>query len=157
MKLDNVDVRILLAMQNDALVKAADLAESLGLSLSPFYRRIRMLEERGVISRRVTLLDQEKAGFPVSAYVSVAVDKKSTPVLRSFEQEVAGFEEVMECYLMTGAFDYMLRVVAPDIAGLEQFVMEKLARMAGVRDINTSIALRRVHYKTALPVKVRGD
>lgn len=157
MKLDNVDVRILLAMQNDALVKAADLAESLGLSLSPFYRRIRMLEEKGVISRRVTLLDQEKAGFPVSAYVSVAVDKKSTPVLRSFEQEVAGFEEVMECYLMTGAFDYMLRVVAPDIAGLEQFVMEKLARMAGVRDINTSIALRRVHYKTALPVKVRED
>jgi DNA-binding Lrp family transcriptional regulator len=157
MKLDNVDVRILLAMQNDALVKAADLAESLGLSLSPFYRRIRMLEERGVISRRVTLLDQEKAGFPVSAYVSVAVDKKSTPVLRSFEQEVAGFEEVMECYLMTGAFDYMLRVVAPDIAGLEQFVMEKLARMAGVRDINTSIALRRVHYKTALPVKVREN
>jgi DNA-binding Lrp family transcriptional regulator len=89
--------------------------------------------------------------------VSVAVDKKSTPVLKSFEQEVAGFEEVMECYLMTGAFDYMLRVVAPDIAGLEQFVMEKLARMAGVRDINTSIALRRVHYKTALPVKVRED
>jgi DNA-binding Lrp family transcriptional regulator len=157
MKLDKVDVRILLALQNDALVKAADLAESLGLSLSPFYRRIRLLEERGVISRHVTLLDQEKAGFPVSAYVSVAVDKKSTPVLKSFEQEVAGFEEVMECYLMTGAFDYMLRVVAPDIAGLEQFVMEKLARMAGVRDINTSIALRRVHYKTALPVKVRED
>jgi DNA-binding Lrp family transcriptional regulator len=157
MKLDKVDVRILLALQNDALVKAADLAESLGLSLSPFYRRIRLLEERGVISRHVTLLDQEKAGFPFSAYVSVAVDKKSTPVLKSFEQEVAGFEEVMECYLMTGAFDYMLRVVAPDIAGLEQFVMEKLARMAGVRDINTSIALRRVHYKTALPVKVRED
>lgn len=157
MKIDRVDVRILQALQNDAHVKAADLAESLGLSLSPFYRRIRMLEESGIISRHVTILDQEKAGFPVSAYVSVAVDKKSAPLLKSFEQEIASFEEVMECYLMTGAFDYMLRVVAPDIAGLERFVMEKLAKTAGVRDINTSVALRRVHYKTTLPVKPREE
>lgn len=157
MKLDRVDVRILQALQEDAHAKAADLAESLGLSLSPFYRRVRLLEEGGIISRHVTLLDQEKAGFPVSAYVSVAVDKKSAPLLKTFEREVTNFEEVMECYLMTGAFDYMLRVVAPDIAGLERFVMEKLTKIEGVKDINTSIALRRVHYKTTLPVGVRDE
>ncbi|WP_176053165.1 Lrp/AsnC family transcriptional regulator [Paraburkholderia caribensis] len=157
MKLDRVDVRILQALQQDAHIKAADLAESLGLSLSPFYRRVRLLEERGIISSHVTLLDQEKAGFPVSAYVSVAVDKKSAPLLKTFEQEIGNFEEVMECYLMTGAFDYMLRVVAPDIAGLERFVMEKLAKIDGVKDINTSIALRRVQYKTTLPVRIREE
>lgn len=157
MKLDRVDVRILQALQQDAHVKAADLAESLGLSLSPFYRRVRLLEERGIISSHVTLLNQEKAGFPVSAYVSVAVDKKSAPLLKAFEEGIASFEEVMECYLMTGAFDYMLRVVAPDIAGLERFVMEKLTKIDGVKDINTSIALRRVHYKTTLPVRIRDE
>ncbi|MGN6652791.1 Lrp/AsnC family transcriptional regulator [Trinickia sp.] len=157
MKLDRIDVRILQALQQDAHVKAADLAESLGLSLSPFYRRIRLLEEDGIISRHVTLLDQEKAGFSVSAYVSVAVDKKRAPLLKSFEQEVTTFEEVMECYLMTGDFDYMLRVVVPDIASLEKFVVEKLSKIDTVKDINTSVALRRVHYKTALPVKPRDD
>lgn len=157
MKLDRVDVRILQALQSDAQTKAADLAESLGLSLSPFYRRIRLLEESGIINRYVTLLDQEKAGFPVSAYVSVAVDKKSASLLKKFEQEISKFEEVMECYLMTGAFDYMLRIVAPDIAGLERFVVGKLSKMDGVKDINTSIALRRVHYKTTLPVRARDE
>jgi Lrp/AsnC family leucine-responsive transcriptional regulator len=157
MKLDRVDVRILQALQQDAHIKAADLAESLGLSLSPFYRRVRLLEESGIISRYVTLLNQEKAGFQVSAYVSVAVDKKSAPILKSFEHAIESFDEVMECYLMTGAFDYMLRVVAPDISGLERFVMEKLTKIEGVKDISTSIALRRVHYKTTLPVRVRDE
>lgn len=157
MKLDRVDVRILQALQQDAHVKAADLAESLGLSLSPFYRRVRLLEENGLISQYVTLLNQDKAGFPVNAYVSVAVDKKSAPVLASFEREIANFEEVMECYLMTGVFDYMLRVVASDISGIERFVMEKLSKIDGVKDISTSIAMRRVRYKTALPVRVKED
>lgn len=142
-------------MQRNAHAKAADLAESLGLSLSPFYRRIRLLEESGVITQYVTLLDQEKAGFPVNAYVSVAIEKKSEMRLAAFEREIANFEEVMECYLMTGAFDYMLRVVAGDIAGIERFVMAKLSKIDGVHDIHTSVALRRVEYKTALPVRIR--
>jgi Lrp/AsnC family leucine-responsive transcriptional regulator len=155
MKLDRTDIRILQAIQRDAHTKAADLAESLNLSLSPFYRRLRLLEESGIISRHVTLLDQEKAGFPVNAYVQVAVDKKSATLLAAFEREVNTFEEVMECYIMTGSFDYMLRVVAAEISGIERFVMEKLVKVEGVRDINTSIALRRVQYKTALPVRER--
>jgi DNA-binding Lrp family transcriptional regulator len=157
MKFDRNDVTILHALQRNAHAKAADLAESLGLSLSPFYRRIRLLEESGVIAQYVTLLDQEKAGFPVNAYVSVAIEKKSEVRLAAFERAIANFEEVMECYLMTGAFDYMLRVVAVDIAGVERFVMTKLTKIDGVRDVHTSVALRRVEYKTALPVRIRDE
>ena len=157
MKFDRIDVRILRALQRDAHIKAAEHAESLGLSLSPYYRRIRMLEERGVITHYVTLLDQEKAGFPVNAYVSVAIEKKTETKLAAFERAIANCDEVMECYLMAGAFDYMLRVVAQDIAGIERFVMSKLTKIDGVRDINTSVALRRVEYKTALPIRVQDE
>jgi Lrp/AsnC family transcriptional regulator, leucine-responsive regulatory protein len=157
MKFDRNDVAILHALQRDAHTKSADLAESLGISLSPFYRRIRLLEEAGVITQYVTLLDQEKAGLPVNAYVSVAIEKKSELRLAAFERAIANCDEVMECYLMTGAFDYMLRVVAGDISGIERFVMTKLTKIDGVRDIHTSVALRRVEYKTALPVRVRDE
>jgi Lrp/AsnC family leucine-responsive transcriptional regulator len=116
-----------------------------------------MLEEAGVINQYVTLLDQEKAGFPVNAYVSVAIEKKSEARLAAFERAIANLDEVMECYLMTGAFDYMLRVVAADIAGIERFVMTRLTKVDGVRDIHTSVALRRVEYKTALPLRIRDE
>ena len=157
MKFDRIDVRILNDLQHDAHTRASDLAEAVGLSLSPFYRRIRLLEEQGVITQYVTLLDQEKAGFPVNAYVSVAIEKKTESRLAAFERAIAKCEEVMECYLMTGAFDYMLRVVAPDISGIERFVMTRLTKIDGVRDINTSVALRRTVYKTALPVRTAAD
>jgi Lrp/AsnC family leucine-responsive transcriptional regulator len=117
MKFDRNDVTIMHALQHDAHAKAAELAESLGLSLSPYYRRIRLLDESDVITQYVPLLDQEKAGFPVNAYVSVAIEKKSEVRLAAFERAIATFEEVMERYLMTGAFEHMLRVVAGDIAG----------------------------------------
>lgn len=157
MKFDRIDVRILNDLQRNAHAKAAELAEDVGLSLSPFYRRIRLLEDQGVITQYVTLLDQEKAGFPVNAYVSVAIEKKTEARLAGFENAIAKCEEVMECYLMTGAFDYMLRVVAMDISGIERFVMTRLTKIDGVRDINTSVALRRTVYKTALPVKVSAE
>ncbi len=125
----------------------------MGLSPSPFYRRIRLLEEEGIIEGYVTLLNQEKAGFPVSAYVQVAIEKKTEARLARFEAAIAKLDEVMECNLMTGSFDYMLRVVAADIAGIERFVMTQLTTIEGVSDISTSLALRRVVYKTALPVR----
>jgi Lrp/AsnC family transcriptional regulator, leucine-responsive regulatory protein len=152
MKLDKTDVSILHALQRDAHVKASDLAESLSISPSPLYRRIRLMEEAGVIKHYVTLLDQEKVGFPISAYVSVAIEKAADK-LAGFERAILSCEEVMECYLMTGAFDYMVRVVANDIPGIERFVMTRLATIDGVRDVSTSITLRRVQYKTELPVR----
>src|ERR1700692_3363774 len=130
MKFDRIDVDILQALQRDAHVKVADLAESLGISISPLYRRIRLLEEAGVITKYVSLLDQEKVGFPVTAYVSVAIEK-SAAKLAAFERALQGCEEVMECYLMTGAFDYMVRVVASDMAGIERFVMTRPPALGG--------------------------
>jgi Lrp/AsnC family transcriptional regulator, leucine-responsive regulatory protein len=87
----------------------------------------------------------------------VAIEKKNETRLAAFERAIANLDEVMECYLMTGAFDYMLRVVAADIAGIERFVMTKLTKVDGVRDIHTSVALRRVEYKTALPLRPRDE
>jgi Lrp/AsnC family leucine-responsive transcriptional regulator len=152
MKLDRIDVDILNALQRNAHVKAVELAEGLGISPSPLYRRIRLLEQAGVITNYATLLSQEKVGLPVSAYVSVALEK-SAGKLAAFERAILGCEEVMECYLMTGVFDYIVRVVASDMAGIERFVMTRLATIDGVRDVSTSITLRRVQYKTILPVR----
>jgi Lrp/AsnC family leucine-responsive transcriptional regulator len=117
---------------------------------------LRTYEEAGVITKYVSLLDQEKVGFPVTAYVSVAIEK-SAAKLAAFERTLRSCEEVMECYLMTGAFDYIVRVVASDMAGIERFVMTRLATIEGVRDVSTSITLRRVQYKTVLPVREGGE
>ncbi|MBN3751547.1 Lrp/AsnC family transcriptional regulator [Paraburkholderia sp. Tr-20389] len=152
MKLDKTDVGILRALQRNAQLKASELADALAISPSPLYRRIRLMEEAGVIKQYVTLLDQEKVGLPISAYVSVALEK-SAETLAGFERAIASCEEVMECYLMTGQFDYMIRVVANDISGIERFVVMRLSTIEGVRDVSTSITLRRVQYKTELPVR----
>ncbi len=104
----------------------------------------------------MSLLDQEKVGFPVSAYVSVAIEK-SAEKLASFERAILSCEEVMECYLMTGVFDYIVRVVASGISGIERFVMTRLATIEGVRDVSTSMTLRRVQYKTVLPIRPGGE
>jgi Lrp/AsnC family leucine-responsive transcriptional regulator len=144
------------ALQRDAHVKAADLAESLGISPSPLYRRIRLLEEAGVITKYVSLLDEEKVGFPVTAYVSVAIEK-SAAKLAAFERALLGCEEVMECYLMTGAFDYIGVWWPATWREFERFVMTRLAAIEGVRDVSTSITLRRVQYKTVLPVREGGE
>ena len=156
MKFDRVDVDILQALQRDAHVKAADLAESLDISLSPLYRRIRLLEEAGVITKYVSLLDQEKVGFPINAYVSVAIEK-SAAKLAAFERAILSCEEVMECYLMTGDSDYLLRDVVPDIVALQNFIVGRLTKTRGVANIRSSFALKQVKYKTALPLEELRD
>ena len=93
----------------------------------------------------------------MNVFVNITLDRQSQAGLEAFESAVRKVPEVMECYLMTGAFDYMLRVVASDIAGIERFVMTRLTKIEGVRDIHTSVALRRVEYKTELPVRVRDE
>lgn len=143
---------ILRALQRDAQLKASKLADALALSPYPLYRRIRLMEQSGIIKQYVTLLDQEEVGLPISAYVSVVLEK-SAQRLAAFERAILSCEEVMECYLMTGHFDYMIRVVASDISGIERFVMTRLATIEGVQDVSTSITLRRVQYKTELSVR----
>ena len=150
--LDEIDLRILRLLQTDARLSNVDLAAAVGLSQSPCLRRVRQLEERGVIARQVALVDQNAVGLPVSVFLQVSLERQVEDALRVFEAAVAAWPEVMECYLMTGNADYMLRVVAADLGAYERFLMDHLTRVPGVASIRSSFALKQVVYKTALPI-----
>lgn len=149
---DAIDRRILDHLQEDARISNADLARTVGLSASACLRRVRDLEESGVIERYATLLDPIVAGMPVSVFVSVTLEKQVEAGLEAFERAVRALPEVMECYLMTGDSDYLLRVVAADVAAFRRFLLDHLTRIPGVANIRSSFALNQVKYRTALPL-----
>lgn len=153
-KLDATDLRILAELQEDASLTNAALAERVGLSPSPCLTRVRALEDAGVIARRVTLLDPTKLGTSLSVFVQVTLEKQNEEFLEIFEKAVSGFAEVMECYLMTGDSDYLLRVVVRDTTALQYFIIERLSKTRGVANIRSSFALKQVKYKTALPADI---
>lgn len=150
--LDALDRRILRALQEDARISNVALAEQIGLSPTPCLRRVRTLEGEGVIRRYAALVDQGAVGLPVSVFVSVSLERQVEGVLEAFETRVRERPEVMECYLMTGDSDYLLRVVTADLGAYERFLMEHLTRIPGVASIRSSFALKQVTYKTALPL-----
>ncbi len=150
--LDAIDRRILENLQNDARMANVALAEKVGLSPSPCLRRVGRLEETGVIKGYATLVDAEAVGLPVSIFVNVTLEKQVEGALETFEKDIRAQPEVMECYLMTGDFDYLLRVVTSDLQAYERFLMEHLTRVPGVASIKSSIALKQVAYRTALPI-----
>lgn len=151
-KLDSIDHRILNALQENARLSNVDLARLVGLSPSPCLRRVRALEDAGIIRRYATLVDQAEVGLPVSVFVSVSLERQVESALETFEETVQNRPEVMECYLMTGTADYLLRVVVSDLAAYEAFLKEHLTRIAGVRSIQSSFALKQVAYRIALPL-----
>ncbi len=150
--LDPIDRRILREVQRDGRVTNQDLSERVGLSPSPCLRRVRRLEADGVIARYVALVDPVAVGLPVSAFIRVRLHQQDDRHLALFEAAVAGFAEVMECYLMTGDADYQLRVAVESLAAFEDFLRQKLTRIEGVAEVTTSFALRPIVYKTALPI-----
>lgn len=150
--LDQIDRRILRHLQADARLSNVELAEKAGLSPSPCLRRVRRLKEAGVIKGYATLLDQEAVGLPVSVFVMVSLEKQVENSLERFEELIRDRPEVMECYLMTGDADYLLRVVAADLRAYERFLMDHLTRFPGVSNIKSSFALKQVIYRTALPI-----
>jgi len=150
--LDAIDRRILATIQEQARITNADLARAVGLSPSPCLRRVRELEEAGVIRRYVALLDPGSVGLPVSVFVQVTLERQVEKALERFEETVAARPEVMECYLMTGDSDYLLRVVAASIEAYERFLIDVLTRVQGVASIKSSFALKQVKYRTALPL-----
>ena len=152
MDLDRIDRRILAEIQDDARISNTELAARVGLSPSPCWRRVKQLENAGVIRRYVTLASPQALGLPVNVFVSVTLDKQVEDNLERFEAAVLSRPEVMECYLMTGDFDYLLRVVVPDIESYQRFVLEHLTRIEGIASIKSSFALKQVQYKTALPL-----
>lgn len=152
MKLDAIDLKILNVLQDRADVANIELAEAVGLSPSPCLRRVRILEDAGIIRRRVTLLEPRAVGLAVNIFVSVTLEKQVEERLQEFETAVRSRPEVMECYLMTGESDYLLRVVVPDLNAYERFLKEHLTRVPGVASIKSSFALNQVQYRTALPL-----
>lgn len=150
--LDATDIRILQELQRDAKLTNVELAARVHLSPSPCLARVRALEKSGVISRYVTLLDPIRLGQAVSVFIQVRLEQQVERALKTFEAAVAGWPEVMECYLMTGDSDYLLRVVVADIPAFERFILERLSKIRGVANIRSSFSLKQVKYETALPL-----
>ena len=148
---DHLDRRILELLQEDARISNADLAANIGLSPSPCWRRVRALEERGVIRRYVTLVTPEAIGLPVNVWVHVTLDEQVERRLEHFEKAIVARPEVMECYLMTGESDYLLRVVVPDIKAYDAFY-KRLIRHTDIADVSSSFAMECIKYTTALPL-----
>ena len=150
--LDEVDRRILKAMQADGRLTVQAIADRVGLSASPCLRRIRHMEEAGIITAYSVTIDQKSVGLPVSVFVSIKLERQRSDELDRFGEAIAEWPEVMECYLMTGQFDYLLRVVCADLAAYEIFLREKLTRVEGVGSIESSFSLAQVKYSRALPI-----
>jgi Lrp/AsnC family leucine-responsive transcriptional regulator len=150
---DAIDWRILRTLQRDGRMANNRLAEAVSLSPSPCLARVRSLEERGVIQNYVALLDPAAVGLAVNVFVQVTPERQVQPNLKAFEKAVAERPEVMECYLMTGTADYLLRVVVADLQEFESFVTGFLARVQGIGNIQSSFALKQVKYETALPLR----
>ena len=150
--LDDIDRRILRALQEDGRLTVTELAGRVGLTASPCLRRLRLLERDGVIRGYAALVDQDRVGFPISVFVSVKLEKQREEALQRFEEAVRRCPEVMECYLMTGSRDYLLRVVAQDLPSYERFLKDTLTRIDGVASIESSFALAQVKTAAALPL-----
>src|ERR1700740_2679870 len=150
--LDAIDRKILALLQSDGRITMAELAEKVGLSVSPCHRRVKLLEERGVITRYIATVDQKSVGLHVSVFISIKLARQKEEDLDRFARAISKWDEVLECYLMTGNRDYLLRVVAADLSSYEAFLKNKLTRLDGIASIESSFALSQVKYSTALPV-----
>jgi DNA-binding Lrp family transcriptional regulator len=151
-ELDAIDARILDLLQQDASLSIADIAERVGLSSSPAWRRIERLKKAGVIQKQVTLLDQEKLGLSFQVIASVKLQLPSRENLERFEGAIADWPEVTECALVTGAVDYMLRVVTHDMHAYDDFLRDKILALGLVSDVQSRIIMRVPKRTTAVPL-----
>jgi DNA-binding Lrp family transcriptional regulator len=152
MKLDATDLRILAELQTDGSLSKVELARRVHLSPSPCLARVKALEAAGVIARYVALVNAAALGLGLNVFINISLKSQSREALAAFEQRIAEHEQVMECYLMTGDSDYLIRVMLPDIAALERFILEQLTPIPGIEKIRSSFTLKQVRYKTALPL-----
>ena len=152
MTIDRFDRAILAELQRDGRISNVQLAGKVNLSESACLRRVRALEQAGLIHRYVALLDQKKVGLSGTVFVHIALRREEQSELAAFEKAVKSIPQVMECYLMTGEFDYLLRVVVSDMADFERLHNEALTRLPGVARVNSSVAIRTVTKRTELPV-----
>jgi len=150
--LDDADRRILKVLQSAGRISNVDLAERVGLSPSPCLARVKALEQRGVIKHYAALVDPDSVGLGISVFIQITLERQIEKSLDTFEKRMAALDEVMECYLMTGDSDYLIRVVVPDLRALERFIVRDVSTIPGVANIRSSMALKQVKYNTALPL-----
>jgi Lrp/AsnC family transcriptional regulator len=150
--LDAVGARILELIQNDAALSVAEIADRVGLSASPCWRRIKKLEEDGIIQRRVTILDRERLGLTFEVYCTVKLSLPTKQNLETFEQAVLRWPEVVQCATVTGAADYELRVVTRDMHAFDDFLRDKVLSLGLVSNIESKIVVRSVKNTTAVPL-----
>jgi Lrp/AsnC family leucine-responsive transcriptional regulator len=151
--MDKIDRQILRALQHDGRLSNVELAQAVHLSESATLRRVRALEESGLITRYVALLSAQKAGFPTNVFVNITLHRQDQDDLQAFEEAVRKVPEVMECYLMTGVSDYLVRVACRDAADFERLHSQHLTRLPGVARVQSSFALRVVRRTTELPIE----
>jgi Lrp/AsnC family leucine-responsive transcriptional regulator len=152
MNLDTIDIRILNELQNDSSLSNVELAKRVHLSPSPCLMRVKALKDKGVIRNYVALADPKVLGLGLNVFISISLKEQSKEALAEFEKRISEHDEVMECYLMTGDSDYLIRVAVSDMGALEKFILEQLTPIAGIEKIRSSFALKQVRYKTALPL-----
>lgn len=153
MNLDKMDIRILRALQADGGITNLDLAEKVGLSPSPCARRVKQLEDNGVIRGQATLLDASKLNLKLTALIQISMDRHTPDRFEKFEEKVGSYPEVIECLLITGqSADYQLKVVVPDMEYYQEFLLNKITRIEGVSDVHSSFMLREVINTTQLPL-----
>ncbi len=150
--IDRIDQKIIFFLQQDGRLTNFELSEKVGLSPSPCLRRVKNLEQRGLISGYTAIIDEVSYGFPVTAFVSVRLENQTDQKLKSFEKEITSLDAVMDCWLVTGNRDYLLRVVASDLKNYEIFMREELTKVEGIASIETNFALGRVKTKNNLPL-----
>jgi DNA-binding Lrp family transcriptional regulator len=151
--MDAMDRKIVAALQRNGRIKLAQLSEQVGLSPTPCARRVAMLEEAGVITGYSARVDQTQVGLAVTIFVAVELERQSKDALQAFENAVRQFDQVMECYLMTGSRDILLRVVAGDLTDFDRFLEEQLMRVPGIRNTRSSFTLRTMIQRDVLPTR----
>lgn len=152
-KLDRIDKHILQLMQSNGRISNLELADKVGLSPTPCSRRVKRLEESGIIDRHVTLLKEEALGLDLTVMVSIAMDRHTPERFENFEKTVSTFPEILECYIVTGqSADFLLKVVVKDMRHYEQFLLGRLTSLEGVSGVHSSFVLRKVVDKTELPL-----
>lgn len=150
--MDRTDIKILELVQKDARISIVSLAEQVNLTPTPCARRVQNLEKSGFITDYVGLVDQQKVGLTVNAFIELRLVREQEDEINDFEARIAQYPEIMECYALSGGHDYLLRVVSPDLESYHRFLREKLLTIRAVDSVQTSFALDRVIYRTSLPL-----
>lgn len=154
--MDDIDRKILGLLQKDATLSTAEIAEMVGLSTTPCWRRIQILEQEGFITRRVALVDRAKVNVPLDVFVAIRTNEHNFEWLDEFARIVCEFPEVVELYRMSGEVDYLMRVVVPDMTAYDSFY-KQLIKKVQLTDVSSSFAMERIKYTTALPLDYASD